>query len=81
MHARVISVQLKPGSSEDVTRIYRDSVLPAARRQPGFRRGRQGLSSLREFLQGRAVGVGGEQEVHGPILPCFRGCPCRDASA
>lgn len=39
MHARVISVQLKPGSSEDVTRIYRDSVLPAARRQPGFQRG------------------------------------------
>ena len=39
MHARVISVQLKPGSSEEISRIYRDSVLPAARRQPGFHRG------------------------------------------
>lgn len=38
MHARVISVQLKPGTAEEATRIYRDSVLPAARRQPGFQR-------------------------------------------
>lgn len=38
MHARVISVQLKPGSAEEATRIYRESVLPAARRQPGFQR-------------------------------------------
>lgn len=39
MHARVITVQLKAGTSEEATRIYRDSVLPAARRQPGFQRG------------------------------------------
>lgn len=38
MHARVISVQLKPGTAEEAARIYRDSVLPAARRQPGFQR-------------------------------------------
>jgi heme-degrading monooxygenase HmoA len=38
MHARVISVQLKPGTAEEVKRIYHDSVLPAARRQPGFQR-------------------------------------------
>jgi heme-degrading monooxygenase HmoA len=38
MHARVISVQLKPGTAEEATRVYRDSVLPAARRQPGFQR-------------------------------------------
>lgn len=38
MHARVISVQLKPGTAEEATRIYRESILPAARRQPGFQR-------------------------------------------
>ena len=38
MHARVISVQLKAGTTEEASRIYRDSVLPAARRQPGFQR-------------------------------------------
>ena len=38
MHARVITVQLKPGTAEEATRIYRDSVVPAARRQPGFQR-------------------------------------------
>src|SRR5690606_26390317 len=39
MQARVISVQLKPGTAEEATRVYRESVLPAARRQPGFQRG------------------------------------------
>jgi heme-degrading monooxygenase HmoA len=38
MHARVISVQLQPGTADEATRVYRDSVLPAARRQPGFQR-------------------------------------------
>ena len=38
MHARVISVQLQPGTAEEASRVYRESVLPAARRQPGFQR-------------------------------------------
>lgn len=38
MHARVISVQLRPGTADEASRIYRESVLPAARRQPGFQR-------------------------------------------
>lgn len=38
MHARVITVQLKPGTAEDATRVYRESILPAARHQPGFQR-------------------------------------------
>ncbi len=38
MHARVMTVQLKQGTAEDATRVYRESVLPAARRQPGFQR-------------------------------------------
>jgi quinol monooxygenase YgiN len=38
MHARVISIQLKPGTADEATRIYRDSILPTSRRQPGFQR-------------------------------------------
>ncbi len=38
MHARVISVQLRAGTADEASRIYRDSILPAARRQPGFQR-------------------------------------------
>lgn len=38
MHARVISVQLRPGTAEEASRVYRESILPAARRQPGFQR-------------------------------------------
>lgn len=38
MHARVITAQLKPGTTGEAERIYRESVLPAARRQPGFQR-------------------------------------------
>lgn len=38
MHARVITAQLKPGTAEEASRVYRESVVPAARRQPGFQR-------------------------------------------
>jgi heme-degrading monooxygenase HmoA len=38
MHARVITVQFKPGTAEEASRVYRESVVPAARRQPGFQR-------------------------------------------
>ena len=38
MHARVITAQLRPGTAEEASRVYRESVLPAARRQPGFQR-------------------------------------------
>lgn len=37
MHARVVTVQIQPGKIDEATRIYRDSVVPAAKQQQGFR--------------------------------------------
>lgn len=37
MHARVVTVQLQPGKRDDAVQIYRDFVLPAAKRQRGFK--------------------------------------------
>lgn len=37
MHARVADLRVRPGDTKEMVRIYRNSVMPAARRQPGFR--------------------------------------------
>ena len=37
MHARVVDLRVSPGDTREMVRIYRNSVMPAARRQPGFR--------------------------------------------
>ncbi len=37
MEARVVDLRVVPTESREVVRIFRDSVLPAARLQPGFR--------------------------------------------
>lgn len=39
MHARIMSVQVKTGKEDDLTNIYRDSVIPAANQQKGFKGG------------------------------------------
>ncbi len=36
MHARVVHVQIKPGKTEEATRIYRD-LVPALKQQRGFK--------------------------------------------
>ena len=36
MHARVVNLQVRPVDTEEMVRIYRTSVIPASRRQPGF---------------------------------------------
>ncbi len=36
MHARVVTLKVKPLDTDEVVRIYQDSVLPAAKQQPGF---------------------------------------------
>ncbi len=36
MHARVVDLRVRPMDTQEVVRIYRDSVMPAAREQPGF---------------------------------------------
>jgi heme-degrading monooxygenase HmoA len=36
MHARVVTIQTQPGKTEEAIRIYRDSIVPAAKQQQGF---------------------------------------------
>ena len=53
MHARVVTVQLQPGKRDDAVTIYRDFVLPAARRQRGFK----GALLLTDPNTGKTVSV------------------------
>ena len=39
MHARIMSGQVQPGKEDELTNIYRDSVIPAAKQQKGFKGG------------------------------------------
>jgi heme-degrading monooxygenase HmoA len=36
VHARVVNLRVRPVDTKEMIRIYRDSVMPAARRQRGF---------------------------------------------
>ena len=36
MHARLITLHLKHGHADGLERLYRESILPALRRQKGF---------------------------------------------
>jgi len=37
MHARVVTVQIQSGKIDEAVSIYRDSVVPAAKQQKGFK--------------------------------------------
>lgn len=37
MHARVVTIQVQAGKVEEAVSIYRDSVIPAAKQQKGFK--------------------------------------------
>ncbi len=37
MHARVVNAQIQPGKMDDAIRVFRDSVVPAAKQQKGFK--------------------------------------------
>ena len=37
MHARVVTAKLKPGTIEEAARIYRESVVPAASQEQGYK--------------------------------------------
>ena len=37
MHAQVVRVQIQPGTVDEAIGIFKDSVLPAAREQKGFK--------------------------------------------
>ncbi len=40
MYARVVTAQVSPDKVEEGIRLWRDSVMPAARQQKGFKSGR-----------------------------------------
>jgi len=37
MKARIVSVQVRPGKIDEAIALYRDSVVPAAKQQKGFK--------------------------------------------
>ena len=37
MFSRLVTLQLQPGKTEEAVRMYRDSVIPAAKKQHGFK--------------------------------------------
>ncbi len=53
MHARVITVQYQPGKVDEGVQIYRESVLPEARQQRGFR----GAMALVDRSTGKAISI------------------------
>ncbi len=53
MHARVVTTQIQPGKIDEAIRIYRDSVVPAAKKQHGFK----GRLLLTDHATGRGVSI------------------------
>lgn len=37
MYARVVTIQMKPGSMDEGASIYENSIVPAMQEQPGFK--------------------------------------------
>ena len=53
MYARVSITQGQPGQTDEVIRIYRDSVVPAAKQQKGFK----GLYLLGDRKTGKGLTI------------------------
>ena len=53
MYARVTIVQIQPGKTDEAIGIYRDSVVPAAKQQKGFK----GLHLLTDRNTGKGISV------------------------
>ncbi len=53
MNARVVTVQIQPGKISDAIGIYRDSVIPAAKQQNGFK----GALLLTDRNTGKGISV------------------------
>jgi heme-degrading monooxygenase HmoA len=54
MYARAVTLHVSPDKLDEVIQIFRDSVIPAARQQTGFRSGRL----LVNRQTGKAISVG-----------------------
>ena len=53
MYSRLVTLQLQPGKTEEAVRIYRDSVIPAAKKQHGFK----GALLLTDASTGKACSI------------------------
>jgi len=53
MHARVSTVQIQPGKTDEAISIYRDSVVPVGKQQKGFK----GALLLADPNTGKAISV------------------------
>ena len=54
MYARIARVQVQPGRTDEATRLFQDSVVPAARQQKGFVR----IYLLADASTGKAISIG-----------------------
>lgn len=53
MHARVVIGQVQPDRIDEVIRIYRESIVPAAKQQKGFRE----ASLLADHITGKGMSI------------------------
>ena len=53
MHARVVAHQLQAGKAEEWVSIFRDSIVPAAKQQPGFK----GAFQMLDASAGKGIGI------------------------
>ena len=53
MHARVSTVQIQPGKTDEAINIYRDSVVPAAKQQKGSK----GMLLLTDASTGKGISI------------------------
>ena len=53
MHARVATVQVQPGKTQEAIDIYKNSVVPAAKSQKGF----QGAYLMTDASSGKAISI------------------------
>ena len=53
MHARVVTNQLQSGKAEEWVRIFRDSIVLAAKEQPGFK----GALAMTDSTTGKGIGI------------------------
>ena len=53
MYARITTFELKPGMVDEGIKMARDSILPAAREQPGFK----GLWNMADRSNNKAIAI------------------------
>jgi quinol monooxygenase YgiN len=54
MYARVVTVQYQPGKIDEGLQIFLNSIMPAARQQPGYK----GALALGDRTTGKAIAIG-----------------------